>query len=156
MFGFSEVRKENLTLKELYENKLKQKILSLDNQIKLNQHAVQRSQELIRNHIDSLKADLDVSSIGDQNDLKKVWLMAKKWVRARQIIPDKATGLSSILNALQHSKIIKSDVSRKGTQLKLLLTLAPSDATATLTTDGFTLVGSEESAVGVQVKDIVR
>ena len=54
---------------------------------------------------------------------QKVWSTAAKWVRARQITPLIAQELGSIIHALQSSKILKSDVSRKGTQLKLLLTL---------------------------------
>lgn len=78
----------------------------------------------IEQYIDSLKLDLVANKNNyDQQELKKIWLIARKWVRARQIIPKEAPELSSILNALQNAKIIKSDVNRKGTQLKLLLTL---------------------------------
>lgn len=71
-------------------------------------------------YVDSLRNDLQIT---EKIESSKLWNIAKKWVRARQTIPLKAFELGSLLDALQKAKIVKSDVSRKGTQLKLLLTL---------------------------------
>ncbi|OTF74952.1 glycosaminoglycan xylosylkinase-like protein [Euroglyphus maynei] len=128
--GFSELRNENLTLCETYEKKVKLKLV----QMLENEHNDDGDDDVnenyLENFVESLKSDsqrMDSSNSTALNleskELKKIWSIAKKWVRARQIIPEKAPELSSIIEALQHSKIIKSDVSRKGTQLKLLLTL---------------------------------
>lgn len=45
------------------------------------------------------------------------------WVRAREIIPEKAPLLGYVINSLQKSRIIYADVAKKGTQLKLMLEL---------------------------------
>ncbi|XP_046918023.2 glycosaminoglycan xylosylkinase [Dermatophagoides farinae] len=137
--GFAELRKENLTLCETYEKKAKLKLIQMfedgmsavghDNNGDDDENV---NENYLENFVESLKSDSqperkDSSSSTavklKDKELKKIWSTAKKWVRARQIIPEKAPELSSIIEALQHSKIIKSDVSRKGTQLKLLLTL---------------------------------
>ncbi|XP_027203622.2 LOW QUALITY PROTEIN: glycosaminoglycan xylosylkinase [Dermatophagoides pteronyssinus] len=140
--GFAELRKENLTLCETYEKKVKLKLTQMfdedsaaaghhiDNDDDDDEKSV--NENYLGNFFESLKSDLQPKQEDSSNnsalnfknkELKKIWSLAKKWVRARQIIPEKAPELSLVIQALQHSKIIKSDVSRKGTQLKLLLTL---------------------------------
>lgn len=117
IIGFNEVRDRNETLKEQFEKQLQSKLGSRSGPAE----TTEEDGRLIKEYVTSLKSDLQAES--GKSDLTKLWLTARKWVRARQIIPEKAPELGSILQALQTAKIIKSDVSRKGTQLKLLLTL---------------------------------
>ena len=115
--GFNEVRKnKNETLKVVFERKLNEK----RNLIAQNfiEQKFNQNDPFIKSLADDLVVDYNLAS-----DYKKVWPLAKKWVRARQVTPIKAPELGSILHALQTAKILKSDVSRRGTQLKLLLTL---------------------------------
>ncbi|KPM03231.1 glycosaminoglycan xylosylkinase-like protein [Sarcoptes scabiei] len=114
ILGFSEVRKENSTLKQSFEKKISAKLSSLDE--------IPVSDEL-KNFILELGKDLKDSKNYESIDFRKIWLSAKKWIKARQIVPASPTGLSSVIKALEKAEIIKSDIIRKGTQLKLLLTL---------------------------------
>lgn len=114
ILGFSEVRKENSTLKQSFEKKISAKLSSLDE--------IPVSDEL-KNFILELGKDLKDSKNYESIDFRKIWLSAKKWIKARQIVPANPTGLSSVIKALEKAEIIKSDIIRKGTQLKLLLTL---------------------------------
>ena len=117
MLGFNEVRTTNETLTAIFQRKLKAKLQSL-----LLQQGDQPEYNLENPFVKSLKDDLQVNDSLALN-LNQIWPIAKKWVRARQTIAIKAPELGTILNAMQTAKILKSDVSRKGTQLKLLLTL---------------------------------
>lgn len=46
-----------------------------------------------------------------------------QWVSGQQIVPEDAPLLGSVLNSLCSAKILKAENSKRGTQLKLLLTL---------------------------------
>ena len=52
-----------------------------------------------------------------------VWALAASWVTARHVIPEEAPLLGQVMRALRESRVLRADVSRKGTQLKLALTL---------------------------------
>ncbi|KAI1287969.1 Glycosaminoglycan xylosylkinase [Halotydeus destructor] len=53
---------------------------------------------------------------------KQIWLRANSWATMNQLIlPDADIG--SVVNALARSRIVKADLSKRGTQLKLLITL---------------------------------
>lgn len=79
--------------------------------------------EQIDKQIASLREDLIFHNENASNDLEKLWKIPRQWIRARQIVPWKAPELGDILRALETKRIVKSDVARKGTQLKLMLTL---------------------------------
>ncbi|RZF34893.1 hypothetical protein LSTR_LSTR012890 [Laodelphax striatellus] len=72
------------------------------------------------NRLQSLENDFKVT-VPVTSDL---WDAAAKWVSERETIPDGNTQLlGSVLNALSSSKIIRAENTRKGTQLKILITL---------------------------------
>lgn len=60
-------------------------------------------------------------------DYKRAWRLAPSWIGPRQIIPKLTSTIKEdigfLQNALQTARILKSDVFKKGTQLKVLLTL---------------------------------
>ena len=116
ILGFDEIQPRNKTYIDSIRKRLNDKVASLD----IDKLTTIRNTEENGKYFESLKSDLVVKAELEEN---KAWNIAKKWVRARQTIPFKAPELGSILHALQTSKIIKSDVIKKGTQLKLLLTL---------------------------------
>lgn len=50
---------------------------------------------------------------------RDLWQVAEDWVNQREIHPDKAPELGAILTHMATAKIIKADVSKVGTQLKM-------------------------------------
>lgn len=115
--SFDQVRTKNKTLQQTFLMKLQIKV----------QNIIKRKSEVVfeiekDNQFKSLKEQLSVNE-SLAKDYKRAWTVAKKWVRARSSIPVNAPELGSILSAMQSAPILKSDVSRKGTQLKLMLTL---------------------------------
>lgn len=120
--GFNEVRSKNESLKNIFQRKLKEKtdqIIAQFTNDDIDQQSINYlSDPFIKSLTDDLLVDHSFAS-----DYEQVWSLAKKWVRARQVTPTKAAKLGSIVHALQTARIVKSDVSRKGTQLKLLLSL---------------------------------
>ncbi|XP_039288087.1 glycosaminoglycan xylosylkinase isoform X2 [Nilaparvata lugens] len=72
------------------------------------------------NRLQNLENNLKISSSVPID----LWDAAAKWVSERETIPDGKTQLlGSVLNALTSSKIIRAENTRKGTQLKILITL---------------------------------
>ncbi|KAK6641654.1 hypothetical protein RUM44_013369 [Polyplax serrata] len=71
--------------------------------------------KIVEQVVNNLKQTVD-SSI-------KLWKIAQKWVSGQQIVPEDAPLLGSVLNSLCSAKILKAENSKRGTQLKLLLTL---------------------------------
>lgn len=117
VFSFDEVRPKNESLQQIFLRKLQVKVQNL---IKKNSVFSKIENDL---QLRSLKDQMSVNQ-SLSKDYERVWTLARKWVRARTITPVNASELGSVLSALQTAPILASDVSRKGTQLKLLLTLA--------------------------------
>ncbi|KAI2810646.1 Glycosaminoglycan xylosylkinase [Blomia tropicalis] len=121
LVNFNEVRPNNATLKLLFERKIRFKI---ENDLQFKQIFEQTDLDIEADEfILKLKSDLIPNPSFSFVNLTRIWNIPKKWVRAREITPSNAPELGTILNSLQSTRIVKSDVSRKGTQLKLLLTL---------------------------------
>lgn len=111
------MRAKNETLQQTFLMKLQIKV----------QNIIKRKSEVLSEiekdqQFKSLKEQLSVNE-SLAKDYQRAWTVAKRWVRARSSIPVSAPELGSILRAMQSAPILKSDVSRRGTQLKLLLTL---------------------------------
>ncbi|CAG2108582.1 unnamed protein product, partial [Medioppia subpectinata] len=62
-------------------------------------------------------------AVGSALSLAETWSLARSWITARQVIPQTVPQLQRVLTALQTAAIVGADVSRTGTQLKLLLEL---------------------------------
>lgn len=117
ILGFSESRSKNESLTVIFQRKIQAKVQSLPIQTTL---ALESDKAI--SFIKSLKDDLAVNH-SLAFDYGQLWTITRKWIRARQTIPSRAPELGSVLYGMQTAKILKSDVSRKGTQLKLLITL---------------------------------
>lgn len=121
---FTEVRKKNETqvfsasFAELMNKKVD--LMQRNNHFNTIISSYENSNLRLRKMIDSLKSDLIVTS---KEALKSPWKIASSWVRAREIIPEKAPELGFILKSLSKSQIVSADVAKKGTQLKLFLQL---------------------------------
>ncbi|CAH1401373.1 unnamed protein product [Nezara viridula] len=64
---------------------------------------------------------LEITS--SHSNITYLWEVAAKWITKDQITPPYSPLLSAIFNVLENCKIIGADVTNKGTQLKVLLTL---------------------------------
>nr|CAD7605255.1 unnamed protein product [Timema genevievae] len=53
-----------------------------------------------------------------------LWDTASKWVSSREVLPAQAPQLGSVLRTLCSTRIIRAENAQRGTQLKLMLTLA--------------------------------
>ncbi|KAK7873562.1 hypothetical protein R5R35_008802 [Gryllus longicercus] len=71
--------------------------------------------KLMQELIDDLKPTADISTT--------LWSTAEKWVKAREIVPERSSLLGSVLRTLCSTRIVHAENARHGTQLKLLLTL---------------------------------
>lgn len=119
--GFAEVKKKNETLQETFAKLIEAKLVALNESILFG--GGEHQFEQINQQLAALREDLTIHNGNGVLDLKQLWTIPRRWIRARQIVPSKAPELGDILWALQRAKIVKSDVARKGTQLKLMLTL---------------------------------
>ena len=54
---------------------------------------------------------------------QSVWALAASWVTARHVMAEEVPLLPHVMRSLRENRVLKADVSRKGTQLKLALTL---------------------------------
>lgn len=60
---------------------------------------------------------------GSIKDLTQLWKEVNSWSRKNQFVDVHSPNLSNILFALKHAHILSADIDRRGTQLKLMLTL---------------------------------
>ncbi|XP_054168491.1 glycosaminoglycan xylosylkinase-like isoform X4 [Oppia nitens] len=111
---FSEIRIKNQTKKAISAD-IVSRIASKADAMSLNV-----SQEAL-SLLSKLKSELRV----DQTDVdpSRVWTVAQSWVTARAVLPENATLLGLVLSTLSRARVSRADVSRSGTQLKVLLDL---------------------------------
>ncbi|KAJ4427672.1 hypothetical protein ANN_25321, partial [Periplaneta americana] len=93
--------------------KIKQKVLELSS----NYHKMSLSyKKVLGQLLEDLRPSVEMST--------ELWTTAHKWVGAREIVPERAPHLGSVLRTLCSTKIIKAEnAQHHGTQLKLMLTL---------------------------------
>ena len=73
--------------------------------------------------MEALVQDLRREMIPSESVNQSVWRLADSWITARHVIPEKAPLLGHVLRSLRESRVLSADVARKGTQLKVVLTL---------------------------------
>lgn len=109
-------KRRNISQTDYFKQNIERQILKLNN--KTNNF----DEESIEQFINLLQLPR-VSSA----DYKRAWRLAPSWINSRQIIPKLTSTIKEdigfLQNALQTARILKSDVFKKGTQLKVLLTL---------------------------------
>ena len=111
---FTEVRKKNGSLNIALEQ-----IKKIDSKLKSGKFKFQDNTDQLRIIVNQLKNDL----FDYKNESKSPWKIAGTWVQAREIVPRKAPQLGFVLNSLRTSPITFAGISKKGTQLKLMLEL---------------------------------
>lgn len=70
------------------------------------------------------RRELEPTVTATTTNAVRLWRLAGDWVQPRQIYPKKPRGLTDVLRALHTQPIIKAEVFKRGTQLKVLLVLS--------------------------------